>query len=212
MQAFFLTFGLTIGYSVVHSLLAATQTKAVMRVLMGERAYEGLYRLVYNVLAVVLLLPIVWIILIDSGEVLWRVYFPLDVLFILIQLVGGLGALVSIAQIDGSRFLGLSQFERWAQGRQLPLPPEPLSTRGMYAFTRHPLYLFGLMVIWPVPEMTEAWFGFSVASTIYFVLGSLLEEQKLLAAFGVKYLVYQRKVPWFLPIGRRSSSTTSDQS
>ncbi len=213
MQAFFVAFGLTVAYGAVHSLLAATQTKRFARHIMGERTYEGLYRLFFNTMAVVLLLPIVWIVLFEPGDTVWRVYFPLNVLFYAIQGVGVLGLLVSLLQIDGSRFLGMSQLMHWFEGRKKPLPDEPLATSGVYALMRHPLYLFSLMIIWPVVTMSEAWLGFGVGATLYFLVGSIFEEHKLRQAFGSAYEQYQRRVPWFLPTGWwRRSSSTSDRS
>lgn len=217
MQPFFTSFALTLGYGLIHSVLAATQFKQIMRLLMGPRGYEGLYRLFFNVVAVLLLLPIVWIIVFTPGETVWRVYFPLNIVFLGIQMLGGIGLLVSILQIDGGRFLGLTQSMTWLEGRKLPLPTESLTTGGVYALMRHPLYLFSLMLIWPVTTMTAAWLGFSIGATIYFLLGSLLEEQKLRQAFGASYEHYQRQVPWFLPTGwfqktEHSSTSPSDQS
>lgn len=210
MQAFFVSFALTIAYGAIHSLLAATSTKRFARFLMGERVFEGLYRLFFNAVAVVLLLPIVWIIFFEPGDTVWRVYFPLNVLFLLIQGIGVVGLLVSLLQIDGNRFLGVSQALRWIAGRRLPLPSERLATSGVYALVRHPLYVFSLMIIWPVGTMSASWLGFSVAATLYFLAGSVLEEQKLRQAFGESYEQYQRHVPWFLPIGRRRSSSISE--
>jgi protein-S-isoprenylcysteine O-methyltransferase Ste14 len=79
------------------------------------------------------------------------------------------------------------------------LPTEPLQTGGVYQLVRHPLYLFSLMVIWPLPAMTEAMLGFNIAATIYFTFGSLLEERRLVAIFGQDYITYQQRVPWLIP-------------
>jgi protein-S-isoprenylcysteine O-methyltransferase Ste14 len=64
---------------------------------------------------------------------------------------------------------------------------------------RHPLYLFSLLAIWPSPIMTESLLAFNAAATLYFVVGSRLEEKRLIAAFGQTYLDYQRRVPWLIP-------------
>jgi protein-S-isoprenylcysteine O-methyltransferase Ste14 len=47
--------------------------------------------------------------------------------------------------------------------------------------------------------MTAAWLGFSIASTAYFVVGSLLEEHKMRRVYGEVYQVYQEHVPWMVP-------------
>jgi protein-S-isoprenylcysteine O-methyltransferase Ste14 len=38
-----------------------------------------------------------------------------------------------------------------------------------------------------------------VGISLYFVLGSLLEERKLHHIFGASYEAYQRQVPWLIP-------------
>jgi len=55
------------------------------------------------------------------------------------------------------------------------------------------------MLIWPVTTMTDAYFGFAIGATIYFVVGSYYEEKRLLVVFGEDYAAYQRRVPWLFP-------------
>jgi protein-S-isoprenylcysteine O-methyltransferase Ste14 len=70
---------------------------------------------------------------------------------------------------------------------------------GENKLVRHPLYLFSLLVIWSFATMSQAMFAFNIAATLYFIFGSLLEEQRLLAIFGQSYVDYQQHVPWLIP-------------
>lgn len=202
MQAFIRVLALVLVYGGVHSLLAASSTKRLVLDWVGKRAYLGLYTLAFNILSVITLLPILWALAVDAGPVMWQVQglwvYPL----LAIQLVGLVGLVIAGLQIDLMRFVGLRQAVAWLSGQALPLPPEPLQMAGVYAISRHPLYLFSLMVIWPVPTMLAGWFGFCVASTIYFVVGSRLEERKLRSTFGEAYTRYQQQVPWLVPFIR----------
>jgi protein-S-isoprenylcysteine O-methyltransferase Ste14 len=47
--------------------------------------------------------------------------------------------------------------------------------------------------------MSESFLGLAVASTLYFVFGSRLEERRLAAEFGPAYTAYRQRVPWLLP-------------
>ena len=54
--------------------------------------------------------------------------------------------------------------------------------------------------------MDPAWLVSCIAITLYFAIGSRLEERKLVAEFGESYRRYQRRVPGLVPLpGRRLS-------
>lgn len=202
MQAFLRVMALLLVYGGLHSLLAASSTKRLVLDIVGKRAYLGLYTLVFNVLSVVTLLPVLWGLAVETGPVIWEVSGVLAGIMIAIQGIGLLGLVIAGLQIDLMRFVGVRQALAWLNGDPLPLPPEPLQTEGVYAISRHPLYLFSLLLIWPTPVMLSGWLGFCVAATVYFMVGSRLEERKLRAVFGEAYQRYQQRVPWLVPFIR----------
>lgn len=200
-QAMFTTVILaTAAFAISHSLLAALRVKGRLRQRFGDRAVEGLYRLLYNLISVVTLAPILLLVMSAPGVVVWDVQGPARWLLMSVQAVGVLGLLVSLLQIDSLRFAGISQAAAYFNGAPLPLPDETLQTGGIYRISRHPLYLFSLLALWPLPTMTESMLAFVMASTLYFVVGSILEEQKLEHLYGDIYRQYRAQVPWLLPI------------
>ena len=91
-------------------------------------------------------------------------------------------------------------------GIEWELDKSYLLQRGMYAYSRHPMYLSELILLF-------GWIIFygSVALVIAFVIGYLLfnyyampqEERILEAHFGEAYREYKKKVPrWFGKIRR----------
>lgn len=186
-------------FAIFHSLLAGQNIKQFFRQQFGERVYHGLYRLLYNMVATVSLLPVGLALVLQPGAVLWRVEGIGALGLLGIQAVGVIALLISLMQIDFGQFTGLSQLGAYLSGAPLPLPTEPLQTGGLYSLVRHPLYLFSLLVIWPSPIMTESLLAFNIAATLYFVVGSRLEEKRLVAIFGDTYLEYKRRVPWLIP-------------
>lgn len=186
-------------YGLVHSLLASKEAKGLFKRQVGERTFEGFYRLFFNAFAVVSFLPVAALVILAESGTVWQLDPAWEPVLLVIQAIGLLGLLISIAQIDVMRFAGIKQALAYFRGDDLPLPPEPLTTRGMYGVVRHPLYLFSLLVIWPVTSMTDTYFGFVIGATIYFLIGSIYEERRMLEAFGDTYRAYRARVPWLIP-------------
>ncbi len=186
-------------FGIVHSLLAMVGIKALFVTLMGQRGYLGFYRLFYNTFSIITFAPIVLYVLAQPGEVLWSASGVGLALLSGVALAGLAGLTVSLLQIDLLRFLGVSQALAYLESRPLPLPPEGLVTGGTYALTRHPLYFFSMLVLWGVPVMTESWFALAAGSSAYFVVGSLLEERRMVRQFGAAYEDYQSRVAWMIP-------------
>lgn len=192
---------LFIIWSVAHSIMASGRFKAFVRERMGQRAYDGTYRLLYNAVATVTFVPV----LVAGAaavpqRILWRVEEPFNLLFIGIQFLGFAGLVVSLLQTDLMRFVGLRQFVRYLQGQPDPNPEPRLITSGMYRIVRHPLYTTSLMLLWFAPIMTLSLLLFNIAATVYFWVGSGYEEKRLSAAFGASYDEYRKRVPRLIPV------------
>jgi protein-S-isoprenylcysteine O-methyltransferase Ste14 len=76
-----------------------------------------------------------------------------------------------------------------------------LVTSGLYARTRHPLYLatilflLSLVAFYPFSNMLV----FSLSFVGYVVIGAYLEERKLVIQYGEQYLAYRRTAGFLLP-------------
>jgi protein-S-isoprenylcysteine O-methyltransferase Ste14 len=202
MLFFFLSF---ILWAVIHSITASSRFKAWAREVLGDRAYEGTYRLLYNALAAVTILPVLATgALALPQQIMWEVERPFNWLFVAIQLIGVIGLGASLLQTDVMRFVGLGQFIRYLRGDDELNPRPILTTTGVYGLVRHPLYFFSLLLLWFSPVMTLPLLVFDVAATVYFWVGSAHEERRLAMAFGDKYEVYRNRVPRLLPLKIRT--------
>jgi protein-S-isoprenylcysteine O-methyltransferase Ste14 len=74
-----------------------------------------------------------------------------------------------------------------------------LVTAGLHRYVRHPLYTTSLIVLYLVSPMTVNRLAFVIGVHLYFFVGSIFEERKLVCEFGEAYRQYQRKVPRLLP-------------
>ncbi len=194
-------------YGIFHSITASRPVKRAFRNILGERAYHGLYRLAFNVISVITILPILYLVVFHEGDVVWTVDLTWEPLLLLLQGIGVVGFLIALFQTDLIRFAGLSQFIAYLRGEPLPLPDEALKTDGLYGIVRHPLYMFSLLLLWPVSTMTEAYFGFCLGSTLYFIVGSYFEEKRMVRDFGDTYAHYRQRVPWLIPFVRFGNRT-----
>jgi len=95
-------------------------------------------------------------------------------------------------------FIGLSQLED-EKTCSLLTDDCTLDTGGVLSVVRHPWYSDGILTGWVRPLDTAA----IVTNLIlcgYFVVGSLLEERKLIVQFGQQSRDYQKRVLMLLPI------------
>lgn len=182
-----------IAYAVVHSVLAAQATKRWVATRLSRLVPA--YRLLYNLFAGLALLPILWLLWHDPGPWLWRWRGGLA------WVMNGLGLLavglllVGPGLYDLSEFLGLRQFH---ERREAPEDQESFRIATLHRYVRHPWYALSLVVLW-TRDMSAARLVSALWITIYFVVGSRLEERKLLARFGEAYREYLTRVPGLLP-------------
>lgn len=185
-------------YAAVHSLLASLQAKALAEQWFGINARRW-YRLGYSLFVSTTLLPIVGLVILLPALHLYAIPIPWVIGTGLIQLLALTRVLNVVGLTGASRFLGLAQLSEPAEKAH---PPDFVST-GWYARVRHPLYLFSLIVIWLTPVMTTNILALNLGMTVYFLIGSIFEEQKLVQEFGEAYRRYQQTVPRLLPRLRR---------
>lgn len=193
-------------WTAVHSLTAAKRFKALVHRAVGERAYAGLYRLLYNLVSLLTFLPVLYFMATAvSQRVLWRIPAPWVFGALLVQLAGLVGLLYALWQTDVWSFVGVRQAWRYLRGAAEPEAEPRLVTSGPYGWVRHPLYFFSLLILWFMPVMTVATLLFNVIATLYFWIGSVHEEWRLQATFGAAYEAYRRRVPRLLPWPRRGA-------
>lgn len=187
------------AYSLLHSLLATRAVKQWAQDRFGEFGAR-FYRLFYNFVGAVTLLPVLTLLALYPGEELYR--WPSLWLYVALFLQGA-GAfiiLIGLLQTGVWSFFGLDAVSKDSHD------PENLITTGLYAYMRHPLYTGGLLLIWFMPVMTTSLLAFNLAATLYLYIGSVFEERRLLAAFGDDYKQYRSRVPRLIPRLRQPTS------
>lgn len=181
------------AWAAVHSWLASLAVKDWARRVLGP-GVERWYRLAYVGLAVLTLAPLPVLLALLPDRTLYVVPTPWRWLLVAGQVGGAIGAGVAIWQTGLFEFVGLAPLfggVRTAGGA--------LQVRGLYCYVRHPIYLFSMILLWLTPVMTVNLLVTYLLFMLYFYVGSLHEEQRLVAEFGEVYRRYQRRVPRFIP-------------
>jgi protein-S-isoprenylcysteine O-methyltransferase Ste14 len=185
-------------WGILHSLLASNGTKNFFRHAFGN-GFMRLYRLLYNLFALISFLPILYLMMALPDKILYTVPTPFSYLMRLGQGISLILLATAAFQTDLFSFVGLRQiFEEEKQG--------PLMTGGLYRYVRHPLYTFSLLILWLSPTMSLNSFIVYLALTVYILIGIVFEERKLLREFGEEYVSYRSVTPMLIP-GRRSQYT-----
>ena len=186
---------LWIGWCVVHSLPVAPTVTAYFRRRLGERF--RFYRVIYNMLAVLTLLPVLAYTFSLQGDTLFEWEGYLAVVPYALIFVSGLLFLSGMRHYDMAQFLGLRQLKERKDCKAITEDCS-LDTSGILGATRHPWYLGGILIVWARDLDISALITNAII-TGYFIIGTFLEERKLVRQFGADYRNYQQRVSMLLP-------------
>jgi methanethiol S-methyltransferase len=180
------------AFGAVHSALASRAGTALL-----ERRFGVYHRLVYSGVAFATLAPLLVYAGSVRGEPVVRWQGPLAAVPYL--LLAGAGALF----LAGGRHYSLRRLLGFAQlreGASVGLAAHGrLDATGILGFVRHPWYAACLLLPW-ARDLDAPALAASVVFTLYVLVGTWLEERRLVFEFGEEYRAYQRRVSMLLPL------------
>ena len=185
------------GYGALHSALAWPPLKA--RIAQAWPRRLGSYRLGYNALAVLLLIPLLIATEIADDRWLWRWEGKGAWLAHAATAAALIGFIVSSRAYDMRDFLGLT-------GAAAAHPPR-FGLSPLHRCIRHPWYFLGLVWLW-TRDMDAARLSAALVISVYIWLGSRFEDRKLEQELGLSYRNYRARVPGLLPRPWRCLSRT----
>lgn len=175
-----------VAYYAIHSLMASESVKKSI-----SRWVNDLnYRLMYSVVSFILLIPVVIVyirmtpyIFAETG--LWGRFVLLTSVLLALKIF-----ILSFKKIQLMEFLGLK-----------PIRKNQLITTGIYQYIRHPLYLSISLVLTGLSIATPSDRNFIVfaITVVYIIIGSHLEEKRLIREYGDLYQSYKSKTPMLIP-------------
>lgn len=191
-----------LAYFVMHSVLASLWLKQAV-----AKHYSKVmpfYRLLFNGVAFLALLPVLAYMRSLSGDILWLWQGGWQWLAYALTFISVVGFVHSLKFYDMQEFVGIRQVKEKSIAIE---DQENLHLSPYHRFVRHPWYFFSIVIIW-VQNMDTAWLISSILLTLYFWLGSRLEDRKLVAYYGDRYKLYKEKVGGIFPLPWRFLSAT----
>lgn len=178
-------------YFTIHSLLASNKVKDI--IYNRIPIFKKYYRIAFNFIAITTLIPIIYYTLHVQDYKIWNLEAGIYIGYFFI--VFGLLILgIAFASFNLKEFFGLEQYQESEQKSELVIT-------GIYQYVRHPLY-FGIIVLFIGLFFLMPTFKIILVngiSFIYLIIGSRLEEQKLIDYFGQSYIDYKSKVKGLIP-------------
>ncbi len=184
-----------IVWCTVHSLLiTATVNDWIQR--KGGR-YQALYRLAYIIFSLLSLLPVLGlehhfdqkVVFVWHGP--WRLLQGGLLLYALVMFWGG----KQVYDLD--YFLGLAQWRAYRQ--RASLAEFSFRSRGVLQYVRHPWYSGGIALLLALEPVTDLSLVSRTILILYLVVGTILEERKLVRELGPRYEQYRSRVPMLVP-------------
>jgi len=191
--------GLFFLFGFSHTILASNKIKkSIAEKLGGKIAF---YRLFYNVSSAIIIAALLAIAPKPSAR-LYDLQFPYDIIIFTVQVVSLIGLILAARYIDVGEFLGTAQLKRYFSGTynvENLDEDKTLIIKGPFKYVRHPIYFGSIIFLGARPTMDLFYFSIFFYSIIYFYIGSVFEEKKLVEEFGEKYKEYQTIVPRLFP-------------
>jgi protein-S-isoprenylcysteine O-methyltransferase Ste14 len=179
----------------LHSLLISSSFAARMKEILGVKyAY---YRLAYNSFSILTLIPVVVYQQLLAEEIIFSWPGPWLVLKFGMYLVSFALFYGGYKVFDMRYVLGTRQIDEMRQGRKIEAMK--FNTTGILEYVRHPWYSGAILLIWAFGPISDVSLVSKIVLTAYIIIGTFLEEKKLISEIGKPYLEYCRRVPMFIP-------------
>ncbi len=193
MMDYLLIASMWIAYCLLHSFLVSTSFTNLMTSLLKN--YYAFYRIFFVSFSLVLLIPLIRYTDQFDTNIIITYSQPLDIVrYILI-----LGSLLMFfwaffIDYDSLSFFGIRQILNFRKKVNL----SELKRNGLLGVVRHPMYFALIIYLWS-ETFTVSDIIINIVLTIYIIMGTIVEEKKLILEFGDTYVKYQQEVPMLIP-------------
>ena len=190
------------AYCTLHSYLISIRFTKLMERLLKQ--YFAFYRLFYILISIVLLIPLLNYSSTLNDTVIFTYPPALSVARHVIMAASLLLFFWAFFfDYDSLSFFGIRQILNFGKTKSEE-KPVTLKRRGLLGIMRHPMYLALIVYLWSQTlSITEV--VINSVLTIYIIIGTKLEERKLILEFGDVYIKYKQEVPMLIPFTIRKA-------
>jgi len=196
MTKYLILVALWVLWCALHSALIATPVTEYVKARFPKS--HRYYRILFNVISVLTLIPVILYSMSISGPLIIRYEGSGRIIQISLFLIAHIFFVAGAKAYDIPQFLGFRQM-RGANTCGVLTQDCSLDTSGILGVVRHPWYTGAMIIIW-ARNLDMAGLITNLMLTGYFIVGTYLEERKLVAQFGQEYVDYQQRVSKFVPI------------
>ena len=182
-----------------HTWLASRKLKTALVEKIGNRI--AFYRMFYNVSSILFFLAFIAVAP-KPDVIIYDLQFPFDIITFALQVLSLIGLIWTFSQFDSKEFLGISQIIRYFNGtykEETLDEKQELKFDGAFKLSRHPVYLFSILFLGFRPQMSLFYLILFICCVVYFYVGSIYEEKKLVEVFGNEYREYQKRTARIFP-------------
>lgn len=192
----YLTLGVASAlWCVIHSALISHSFMDFVKKKFG--AAVALHRFMYTIVSIVTLVPVVWLMQNASSETLFRFEGVWSAVRWFILLLSFVIFLFAARRYNQRYFFGIQQAKDYLQGK--PQSQPYFSRGGIHEIVRHPYYTGGILFLLTYADFTVANTIVRAIFIIYLIIGTFIEERKLVEESGEQYENYQKEVPMLIP-------------
>ncbi|MDP3149838.1 MAG: NnrU family protein [Ignavibacteria bacterium] len=194
---------LWIVYCAMHSFLISIRfTNTITRLL---KNYYAFYRLFYVLFSLVLLVLLINFTSQLDNEIIISYSSPWSIIRYILMY----GSLLIFFwafffNYDSLSFFGIRQILNFGKVKKVN-PSDEIKKNGLLGVIRHPMYLCLIIYLWS-QTFKRIDIIVNVILTIYVIIGTFLEEKKLVLEFGDAYVKYQKEVPMLIPFTKNKNA------
>ena len=184
------------GYCALHSYLISIRFSQMLKQVLKK--YYAFYRLFYILISLILLIPLFnYSGQSDTNVIIVYGPFLNSLRNVLTYVSLGMFLWAFFFDYDSLSFFGIRQILNLGKTLEQK-PSDGFKKSGLLRIIRHPMYLALIIYLW-CQTFKMADIVVNTVLTIYIIIGTILEEKKLVLEFGETYIKYQKEVPMLIP-------------
>ena len=157
----------------------------------------GYYRLAFNAFSLLTLVPVVIYQQFLSEEIIFSWPGPWNILKFAMYLASFVLIYGGYRVYDMRYVLGTKQLREMRKGKKTEAMK--FNYTGILEYVRHPWYSGAILLVWAFGPISDVSLVSKTVLTAYIIIGSFLEEKKLIHEIGEPYLEYRKRVSMLIP-------------